>query len=99
PQVGGLHPALAIDGDALQLTGTEADQSQRADNGDVHFVADDHGKFRSVLQAVALDVPSDAAKHLVARRRERGEVRGVAARDKPDARGAWQPEKIEDPLG
>ena len=79
------HAALIVDGDELDLLGAEPEIPQRADRGDVHFVAGDHAHARRALQAVRLDVPAGAAQHFVPRRRQAGEVRHVAAGDEADA--------------
>ena len=66
---------------------------------DVHFVADDHAQRRRALQSVGLDVPAGAAQQLVPRRRERREVRHVAAGHEADAAVGGEAEQIEQPRG
>ncbi len=92
-----LHPALIVGCDAHQLARAESDQPQRADRGRVHFVADHHAHARCALQAIRLDVPAGAAQQLVARGRERGEVRHVATGDEADAGAGGQSEELEQP--
>ena len=81
--------------DANDLPRSDAEHAQRADDGHVHFVADDHAQARRALQAVGLDVPAGATQHLVARGRERREVRHMAAGHEADADVRGQPEQLE----
>ena len=91
------HPTLVIGRDAHDLPRSDPQHPQRADDRHVHFVADDDADRRRALKAVRLDVPSLAAQQFMPCRRERGEVRHVAAGDETDAAGGRHPQQIDQP--
>ena len=75
----------------------DPEQPQRAEHRHVHFAADHDAQRRRSVQAVRFDVPSGAPQHLVARRRQRREVRHVAAGDEADAGARRQAEQLQQP--
>src|SRR5207247_3622490 len=79
------YPSLIVGRSADDLTRADPEHPQRADYRHVHFVADDDAQQGRALQTVRLDIPAGAAQQLVTCRRERREVRHVAARDEADA--------------
>ena len=87
-----VHAARGVDGDGQQRVGAEAEDPRRAVDRDVALGAHHEAHARSALQPAGLDVPPHAGQHGVARRRQAGDVRLLAARgQKPNEAPAGRP--------
>ena len=93
------HPPLVVRRDTDDRRRAEPDQSAGRPDRRVRFRAGDDRHARRPLEAERLDVPSDAAQHLVPCRRQRRHVRHRRTRDEADAGGARKIEQVEHPPG
>jgi hypothetical protein len=93
------HPPLAVDVDPHGRVAPEAEQPQRVEHGRVRLGARDHAHRRRADQPARLDVPAGAREDGIARRRQRGGVRHLRARDEPDGGAGRQPEQLFRPAG
>ena len=75
----------------------EAEVLERRADRRVRLGADDDVDRRRPGQAVVLDVPAPVGEHPVARRRQTGDVRHLAARRQPEARSRREPEEVDQP--
>ena len=91
------HAALLIHRHRLQLVAAKSEIAQGADRRDMNFAADQHAHARGALQPLGFHVPSGAMQHLVARGREAGEVRHVAAGHEAHSGRGRQSEQLHNP--
>ena len=96
-QLRGAHAALLIRRHLLQSF-AEAEHPQRRIDRDVSLCAEDHVHRRRSDQPFFLDVPPCASQHGMTRRRERCEVRHLAAGDESHAGRARKIEELEQPF-
>jgi hypothetical protein len=93
----GAHGAALVDRDDIEAPLAEPEDPQRPIDGDVPLFADDQPHARRTDQPVPLDVPSGLCQHPVPRRRERGHVRHLTARDERERRVRRQPQQVDQP--
>ena len=91
------HASLVVDRDEPHLPGAEPQEAERAIDGDVALLARYDPKAGAALEALLADAPPGALEHRVARDRERGRVRHLAARDEGERRRCREPEQLLDP--
>ena len=93
---GSMRPWSSV-GNEPNTLGAEAEHAAGDRDRHVRLLAGDHAHRRRALQAVGLDVPAGVAQDRVARRRQAGEVRHLAARDEADAAAGREPEQVAHP--
>ncbi len=88
---------LRVERDEPHLSRADAEHTQRAIDRTVTLIAGQHADRRCSEESVGLDVPVAAREQRVARRSERGEVRGLTAGHKREARLGGKTEHILEP--
>ena len=76
----------------------EPEQPQRADDGHVSLLADEHPHGRRTREPIAVHVPAGCAQHVEPRGGEPGHVRHLRTRDIADRRVRGQPEDLDEPF-
>ncbi len=93
----GAHPALIVDRHDLLLGAADSEQPQRAGQRHVALLPDDDAERGRAREAFLAQVVANALVKGLARRRERGDVGHLTARDEREGRLRRQAEQLEHP--